>query len=179
MIVQVFRTLVEHTRGIKGIKVENHKFCASIHYRNVDERVRITFFSDQSLLQYKTNCHNWWFFDSQDWPSVAHCVQVILEGYPRLKITHGRKVTSFSTSLPSHLSRMHISFLYLIEVCYKLSSTNSVILILFLMYQVLEVRPVIDWNKGNAVEFLLDSLGNTLHFFNISRAPMVDRGIIL
>ena len=25
--------------------------------------------------------------------------------------------------------------------------------------QVLEVRPVIDWNKGKAVEFLLDSLG--------------------
>lgn len=25
--------------------------------------------------------------------------------------------------------------------------------------QVLEVRPVIDWNKGKAVEFLLESLG--------------------
>lgn len=25
--------------------------------------------------------------------------------------------------------------------------------------QVLEVRPAIDWNKGKAVEFLLDSLG--------------------
>jgi len=25
--------------------------------------------------------------------------------------------------------------------------------------QVLEVRPVIDWNKGKAVEFLLDTLG--------------------
>ena len=25
--------------------------------------------------------------------------------------------------------------------------------------QVLEVRPVIDWNKGKAVGFLLDSLG--------------------
>lgn len=27
------------------------------------------------------------------------------------------------------------------------------------MFQVLEVRPVIDWNKGKAVEFLLESLG--------------------
>lgn len=28
-----------------------------------------------------------------------------------------------------------------------------------LVVQVLEVRPVIDWNKGKAVEFLMDSLG--------------------
>lgn len=38
---QVFRTLVEITKDIKGAKVENHKFCASVHYRNVDENVRI------------------------------------------------------------------------------------------------------------------------------------------
>ena len=29
----------------------------------------------------------------------------------------------------------------------------------FLRDQVLEVRPMIDWNKGKAVEFLLESLG--------------------
>ncbi|XP_028762717.1 probable trehalose-phosphate phosphatase F isoform X2 [Neltuma alba] len=39
MIDKVFRTLVEITRDIKGAKVENHKFCASVHYRNVDENV--------------------------------------------------------------------------------------------------------------------------------------------
>jgi hypothetical protein len=37
---QVFRTLVENTKGIEGAKVENHKFCASVHFRNVDEEVR-------------------------------------------------------------------------------------------------------------------------------------------
>lgn len=88
MIDEVFRTLVENTRDIKGAKVENHKFCASIHYRNVDEK---------------------------NWPTIAQCVHDILKGYPRLKLTHGRKV--------------------------------------------LEVRPIIDWNKGKAVEFLLESLG--------------------
>ena len=36
---QVFRTLVESTKGIKGAKVENHKFCVSVHFRNVDEKV--------------------------------------------------------------------------------------------------------------------------------------------
>lgn len=37
--MQVFRTLVEKTKGIKGTIVENNKFCASVHYRNVDEKV--------------------------------------------------------------------------------------------------------------------------------------------
>ncbi|XP_031377785.1 probable trehalose-phosphate phosphatase F isoform X2 [Punica granatum] len=88
VIDEVFRTLVESTKGIKGAKVENHKFCASVHYRNVEEK---------------------------NWPVIAQCVHDVLKGYPRLRLTHGRKV--------------------------------------------LEVRPVIDWNKGKAVEFLLDSLG--------------------
>ncbi|XP_010264217.1 PREDICTED: probable trehalose-phosphate phosphatase F [Nelumbo nucifera] len=88
MIDEVFRTLVENTKGIKGTKVENHKFCASVHYRNVDEK---------------------------NWPAVAQCVHDVLKDYPRLRLTHGRKV--------------------------------------------LEVRPVIDWDKGKAVEFLLESLG--------------------
>ncbi|CAI0413720.1 unnamed protein product [Linum tenue] len=39
MIDEVFRTLVENTKDIKGSKVENHKFCTSVHYRNVDEKV--------------------------------------------------------------------------------------------------------------------------------------------
>lgn len=88
MIDEVFRTLVEDTKGIKGAKVENHKFCVSVHFRNVDEK---------------------------NWQSIAQCVQDILDKYPRLRKTHGRKV--------------------------------------------LEVRPMIDWNKGKAVEFLLESLG--------------------
>ncbi|XP_048320628.2 probable trehalose-phosphate phosphatase F [Ziziphus jujuba] len=88
MIDEVFRTLVENTKEIKGAKVENHKFCASVHYRNVDEK---------------------------NWPIIAQCVHDILKEYPRLRLTHGRKV--------------------------------------------LEIRPVIDWNKGKAVEFLLESLG--------------------
>ncbi|XAR54975.1 Trehalose-phosphatase [Bertholletia excelsa] len=88
MIDEVFRSLVEITKDIKGAKVENHRFCASVHYRNVEEK---------------------------NWPIIAQRVHDILKDYPQLRHTHGRKV--------------------------------------------LEVRPVIDWNKGQAVEFLLDSLG--------------------
>lgn len=88
MIEEVFTSLVESTKVINGAKVENNKFCVSVHYRNVDEK---------------------------DWKTVIQCVYGIIKRYPRLRLTHGRKV--------------------------------------------LEVRPVIDWNKGKAVEFLLDSLG--------------------
>lgn len=88
MIDEVFRTLVEKTKHIKGAKVEDHKFCTSVHYRNVDEK---------------------------NWPIIAQLVHDVLKDYPRLRLTHGRKV--------------------------------------------LEVRPVIDWHKGKAVEFLLESLG--------------------
>ncbi|KAL2238053.1 UNVERIFIED_CONTAM: putative trehalose-phosphate phosphatase F [Sesamum indicum] len=85
---QVFRKLDEIVRDIKGAKVENHKFCVSVHYRNVDEN---------------------------SWPVIAQFVHDILKDYPRLRLTHGRKV--------------------------------------------LEVRPKINWDKGKAVEFLLESLG--------------------
>ncbi|KAH7841454.1 hypothetical protein Vadar_030063 [Vaccinium darrowii] len=88
MIDEVFRSLVEITKEIEGAKVENNKFCVSVHYRNVDEKL---------------------------WTTIAESVHRILIGYPRLRLTHGRKV--------------------------------------------LEVRPVLDWNKGKAVEFLLESLG--------------------
>ncbi|MFS7915037.1 putative trehalose-phosphatase [Helianthus anomalus] len=40
MIKEVFRTLVELTKDIPGASVENHKFCTSVHYGNVDEKVR-------------------------------------------------------------------------------------------------------------------------------------------
>lgn len=39
--MQVFRSLVENTKDIEGVKVENHKFCASVHYRNIEEKVNI------------------------------------------------------------------------------------------------------------------------------------------
>ncbi|KZV45325.1 putative trehalose-phosphate phosphatase F [Dorcoceras hygrometricum] len=92
MINEVYNSLVEITKDIKGSKVENHKFCVSVHYRNVDEN---------------------------SWAVIAQFVHDILKEHPRLRLTHGRKV--------------------------------------------LEVRPVIEWDKGKAVEFLLKSLGFSNH----------------
>ncbi|CAH1420106.1 unnamed protein product [Lactuca virosa] len=88
MINEVFVRLVELTKNIQGAKVENNKFCVSVHYRNVDEK---------------------------SWTTVAQYVHDTLKQYSRLRLTHGRMV--------------------------------------------LEIRPVLKWDKGKAVEFLLESLG--------------------
>lgn len=39
MNFQVFKQLVEITKSTPGAKVENNKFCASVHFRCVDEKV--------------------------------------------------------------------------------------------------------------------------------------------
>ncbi|CAL4915485.1 unnamed protein product [Urochloa decumbens] len=84
MISEVYKKLDESVKDIDGARMEDNKFCVSVHYRNVAE-------------------------------DVFQRVTAVLEDYPCLRLTHGRKV--------------------------------------------FEVRPVIDWNKGKAVEFLLESLG--------------------
>ncbi|KAL6906424.1 hypothetical protein ACP4OV_004025 [Aristida adscensionis] len=88
MISEVFTKLDESIKDIKGARMEDNKFCVSVHYRNVAP---------------------------EDYETVFQRVSAVLDDYPLLRLTHGRKV--------------------------------------------FEVRPVIDWNKGKAVEFLLESLG--------------------
>ncbi|CAB4297614.1 unnamed protein product [Prunus armeniaca] len=80
--------LVEKTRSISGARVENNKFCLSVHFRCVDEK---------------------------SWAALAEQVRLVLNEYPKLRLTQGRKV--------------------------------------------LEIRPTIKWDKGKALEFLLESLG--------------------
>lgn len=36
---QVFKTLLETTKSTPGAKVENNKFCVSVHFRCVEEKV--------------------------------------------------------------------------------------------------------------------------------------------
>ncbi|KAL3504716.1 hypothetical protein ACH5RR_034557 [Cinchona calisaya] len=88
MIGEVYKILLEKTKSIPGAKVENNKFCLSVHFRCVEEK---------------------------KWAELAEKVKSVLKDYPRLKLTQGRKV--------------------------------------------LEIRPTIKWDKGNALEFLLESLG--------------------
>ncbi|XP_051214855.1 trehalose 6-phosphate phosphatase RA3 isoform X1 [Lolium perenne] len=88
IIQEVYETLTAKMEAIPGAMVENNKFCLSVHFRCVDE---------------------------EEWDALGKEVRAVLEGYPDLRLTKGRKV--------------------------------------------LEIRPSIKWDKGNALEFLLESLG--------------------
>lgn len=88
MIDEVYQQLLEIIKSTPGAMVENNKFCVSVHFRCVDEK---------------------------KWTELAKQVGSVLEGYPGLRLTQGRKV--------------------------------------------LEIRPTIKWDKGKALEFLLESLG--------------------
>ncbi|KAH6756743.1 Haloacid dehalogenase-like hydrolase superfamily protein [Perilla frutescens var. hirtella] len=88
IIDEVYRALIEKVKHIPGAKVENNRFCLSVHYRCVDEK---------------------------KWVELADEVKLVIKDYPQLRLNHGRKV--------------------------------------------FEIRPTIKWDKGNAVEFLLESLG--------------------
>ncbi|KAH1113666.1 hypothetical protein J1N35_007044 [Gossypium stocksii] len=115
MIDEVYKQLVETTKSTPGAKVENNKFCLSVHFRCVDEKVikgkqQIT--NHQTLLPPSDSllC-----FKIQKWSELAQQVKSVLKDYPKLRLTQGRKV--------------------------------------------LEIRPTIKWDKGKALEFLLESLG--------------------
>ncbi|KAK6155535.1 hypothetical protein DH2020_009783 [Rehmannia glutinosa] len=101
MIDEVYKALLEVTKDTPGAKVENNKFCLSVHFRCVDEK---------------------------KWSELAKQVGSVLEGYPDLRLTQGRKV--------------------------------------------LEIRPTIKWDKGKALEFLLESLGDGI-FATFSRLEKV------
>ncbi|CAL4939701.1 unnamed protein product [Urochloa decumbens] len=89
VIEEVYGALVGSVEAaIPGAKVENNKFCLSVHFRCVEEA---------------------------EWGDLFDRVRAVLKDYPGLRLTQGRKV--------------------------------------------LEVRPMIKWDKGKALEFLLDALG--------------------
>eukprot|EP00256_Glycine_max_P010824 XP_003522090.1 probable trehalose-phosphate phosphatase J [Glycine max] len=88
MIDEVYKILLEKTKTIPRAKVENNKFFLSLHFRCVDKK---------------------------SWAALAEKVRLVLNEYPQLRLTQGRKV--------------------------------------------LEIRPTIKWDKGKALEFLLESLG--------------------
>ncbi|KAJ8484360.1 hypothetical protein OPV22_016845 [Ensete ventricosum] len=88
MIQEAYKALLERTKSTAGVKVEDNKFCVSVHFRCVDEK---------------------------SWSLLFEQVRSVLKEYPELWLTQGRKV--------------------------------------------LEIRPTINWDKGKALEFLLESLG--------------------
>ncbi|CAA0840785.1 Probable trehalose-phosphate phosphatase I [Striga hermonthica] len=88
IIHEVEKSLLEEIKHIPGAKVENNKFCLSVHYRCVEEK---------------------------RWVELVDIVKSVIKEYKELRLSQGRKV--------------------------------------------MEIRPLIKWDKGNALEFLLQSLG--------------------
>ncbi|KAJ8747872.1 hypothetical protein K2173_013040 [Erythroxylum novogranatense] len=87
-IQKIITELEEKTMKIKGVRIEDNRFCISVHFRHVQEE-------DQEMLEEK--------------------VKSILEHYPEFHLCWGKKV--------------------------------------------MEIRPTIEWDKGHALEYLLDTLG--------------------
>ncbi|KAF7816956.1 Trehalose-phosphate phosphatase [Senna tora] len=72
MINEVYKILLEKTKSVAGAKVENNKFCLSVHFRCVDEK---------------------------SWGALAEQVRLVLNDYPKLKLTQGRKVLEIRPSI--------------------------------------------------------------------------------
>lgn len=87
-IKKIQKSLKERTTAIEGVKIEDNKFCLSVHFRNVSD---------------------------EDLSTLDEHVNSILEEHPHFRLTSGKKV--------------------------------------------LEIRPPVNWDKGHALEYLLDSLG--------------------
>ncbi|KAM3236828.1 Trehalose-phosphate phosphatase B [Capsicum annuum] len=85
---KVLNLLSERTKDIKGVNIEDNKFCISIHFRHVH---------------------------SKDLGTVENVISVILKEYPNFLVSTGKKVY--------------------------------------------EIRPNIAWDKGHALEYLLENLG--------------------
>jgi trehalose 6-phosphate phosphatase len=135
----VYKALVEKTQSTPGAKVENNKFCLSVHFRCVDEKVGkpYSILGCQPLPTVKQRSR---IFHArlvcprlpskllvvnhlpsrslQRWSALAEQVKAVIKDYPKLKLTQGRKV--------------------------------------------LEIRPSIMWDKGKALEFLLEALGRCI-----------------
>uniref|UniRef100_J3MCJ3 Trehalose 6-phosphate phosphatase n=1 Tax=Oryza brachyantha TaxID=4533 RepID=J3MCJ3_ORYBR len=65
VINKAYKALMEKTKSTPGARVENNKFCLSVHFRCVDEK---------------------------RWNPLAEQVKAVLRDYPELKLTQGRKV---------------------------------------------------------------------------------------
>ena len=107
--------------------------------------------------------------DAQKWSELAQQVRSVLKKYPKLRLSQGRKV--------GHAS---VFFLFLVKlftlICFsggvcdlvlkvalrgriRMRNVGCLTFNAISLIQVLEIRPTIKWDKGKAIEFLLESLG--------------------
>ncbi|KAJ0499825.1 putative trehalose-phosphatase [Helianthus annuus] len=88
LIYKILDVLKEETNGIKGVMLENNKFCVSVHFRHVSDK---------------------------DFPVLEEVVKSLVDDLGEFRLSEGKKV--------------------------------------------FEIRPDIEWDKGHALEYLLETLG--------------------
>jgi trehalose 6-phosphate phosphatase len=121
MISEVRELLAAKVGDIPGAKVEDNKFCLSVHFRCVGVEVCTLGLASCSAQQ--LDGADQLSISGQKWGALADLVRSVLKDYPKLRLTQGRKV--------------------------------------------LEVRPMIKWDKGKALEFLLHVLGELARLSSI------------
>ncbi|PSS03957.1 Trehalose-phosphate phosphatase [Actinidia chinensis var. chinensis] len=87
-IQKIISALNEKTRSIRGVMIENNKFCLSVHYRHIAD---------------------------EDFCTVEKLVNSVMVEYKEFRVSKGKKV--------------------------------------------FEIRPDMEWDKGHALNYLLDTLG--------------------
>ncbi|KAJ0673351.1 putative trehalose-phosphatase [Helianthus annuus] len=88
LIYKILDVLKEETNDIKGVMLENNKFCVSVHFRHVSDK---------------------------DFPVLEEVVKSLVDDLGEFRLSQGKKV--------------------------------------------FEIRPDIEWDKGHALEYLLETLG--------------------
>lgn len=81
----------------------------------------------------------------QDYGMLEEKVKSVLQNYEDFRLTRGRKVITWAFNC--------INTYAIISIWIGLTKTWASLM------QVMEIRPSIEWNKGHALEYFLDSLG--------------------
>lgn len=102
-LLQIHKALLETTRSIAGAKVENNKFCVSVHFRCVDEKVGGGQYSNTNFLSHVNSVLCFFGMNLlQCWGVLVEQVVSLLKKYPELRLTQGRKVWFWSQSIGHH-----------------------------------------------------------------------------
>ncbi|XP_025803466.1 probable trehalose-phosphate phosphatase 7 isoform X2 [Panicum hallii] len=162
MIEEVHERLVETTRSIPGAKVENNKFCVSVHFRCVDEKVGSSVARNWPLLS-SSRPH---LFVPIEPPlhSLAlspangnsKSIHAKYKAFPPAHVVDRSLVADATTNQPADV---HVQMWGELSEAVKGVLRGYPKLRLTQGRMVLEVRPTIKWDKGKALEFLLESLG--------------------
>lgn len=125
---QVYKALLGKTKSIPGAKVENNKFCLSVHYRCVEEKVFLFFFLNKLFLKlisiiflyciyyFIKKITYMFFLLIQNWNELNEQVKSVLKGYPKLRLCRGRKVPIDGINWPELLYNFRFNVIHFLTI---------------------------------------------------------------